>query len=262
MRLKKTCLIVAGMLVTSSLAFAQPPAGHGMGGEPFMRGTQDTATIPAAPAEPTEPHKGKVLQTINSGGYTYVELRKKAGDKVWLAVPATEIAVGSQQTFNPGMIMHNFESKTLKRTFAQIVFTELATGAKAAKDSKKVSGKSPGSTGTVSPDVKVKVKKAAGKNAYTVAELYKNKVKLNKKKIVVRGKVVKVSSNIMDKNWIHLRDGSGSHASGDFNLVVTSKSIPAEGEVVLVTGTLYKDKDFGGGYKYQVIVEDAELTVE
>ena len=262
MRLIKTCLITAGLMVTSSLAFAQPPAGHGMGGEPFMRGTNDTATIPVPAADPTEPHKGKVLQTINSGGYTYIELRKKAGDKIWLAVPATEIAIGSQQTFNPGMTMHNFESKTLKRNFDQIVFTELATVAKAGKDDKKVSGKSPGSSGTVSPDVKVKVQKATGKNAYTIAELYKNKAKLNKKKIVVRGKVVKVSSNIMNKNWIHLRDGSGSHAKGDFNLVVTSKSIPADGVEVLVKGTLYQNKDFGGGYKYEVIVEDAEFTIE
>lgn len=262
MRFIKTCFITAALMVTSSLAFAQPPAGHGTVVEPFMRGTNDTATIPKPPPEPTEPHKGKVLQTINSGGYTYIELRKKSGDKIWLAVPAAEIAVGSQQTFNPGMVMPNFESKTLKRTFDEIVFTELAPAANAGKGGKTVSGKSPGSSGTVSPDVKVKVKKATGKNAYTISELYKNKAKLNKKKIVVRGKVVKVSSNIMNKNWVHLRDGSGSHATGDFNLVVTSKSIPADGEVVLVKGTLYKDKDFGGGYKYQVIVEDAEFTIE
>jgi hypothetical protein len=177
-------------------------------------------------------------------------------------VTAANIDVGSQQTFSPGSVMNNFESKTLKRTFDKIIFTELITSAKAGKDKKAVSGTSPGSRGTVSPDVKVKVKKAGGKNGYTIAELYKNKAKLNKKKIAVRGKIVKVSSNIMGKNWIHLRDGSGSHATGDFNLVVTSKSIPAEGEVVLVNGTLYKDKDFGGGYKYEVIIEEAEVVME
>ena len=261
MRFLRTCLIAAGMIATSSLAFAQPPAGHGQGGEPFMRGTNDNATIPTPPPQPTESHKGKVLQTINSGGYTYVELRKKSGEKVWLAITAAEITVGSQQTFTPGMVMHNFESKTLKRNFDQIIFSELVAPAK-SKEKKDVSGASSGSRGTVSPDVKVKVKKATGKNAYTVAELYKNKAKLNKKKVVVRGKVVKVSSGIMGKNWIHLRDGSGSHATGDFNLVVTSKSVPAEGEVVLVNGTFYKDKDFGSGYKYDAIVEEAEFKIE
>jgi len=261
MRFMKTCLIAAGMIAVSSLAFAMPSGGHGMSGEPFIQGTNNTATIPTPPPAPTEPHVGKVLQAINAGGYTYVELRKKSGEKIWLAVTAAEIAVGSQQTFNPGMVMHNFESKTLKRNFDQIIFSELAVPAKAG-EKKDISGKSPGSRGTVSPDVKVKVAKATGKNAYTVAELYKNKAKLNKKKVVIRGKVVKVSSGIMGKNWIHLRDGSGSHAKGDFNLVVTSKTVPAEGEVVLVNGTFYKDKDFGSGYKYDVIVEDAEFTIE
>jgi len=260
MRFTATCSFVAAITLFATAALAQM-SGHGTGNEPFMRGTNDNATIPAPEAAPTEPHTGKVLQIISSAGYTYVELRKKSGEKIWLAVPAADIAVGSQQTFNPGMVMPNFESKTLKRTFDKIVFTELAAPAK-GKEKKEVSGKSPGSRGTVSPDVKVKVKKAAGKNGYTVAELYKNKAKLNKKKIAVRGKVVKVSSGIMGKNWIHLRDGSGSQASNDFNLVVTSKSIPAEGEVVLVNGTLYQNKDFGGGYKYEVIVEEAEFTIE
>lgn len=261
MRFVKICLIIAGLTVTASLAFAENPAGHSMGGEPIMRGTNDNASIPTPAPEMTEPISGKVLQTMSSGGYTYIELKKKSGEKLWLAVPAAEIPLGSQQTFNPGMVMPNFESKTLKRTFDSIIFTELVKPAK-GKETKDVSGKSPGSKGTVSPDMKVKVKKASGKNAYTVSELYKNRATLNKKKIVLRGKVVKVSSNIMGKNWIHLRDGSGSHATADFNLVVTSKSIPAEGEVVLVKGTLYKDKDFGGGYKYEVIVEDAEFTIE
>jgi len=262
MRFMKTCLIAAGMIAASSLAFAMPPAGHGMGDEPFVQGTNDAAVIPTPPPQSNEPHKGKVLQTINSGGYTYVELREKSGEKIWLAVQAAEIAVGSQQTFNPGMIMHGFESRTLKRQFDQIVFTELATATKADKADKQVSGESPGSHGTVSPDVKVKVKKATGKDAYTIAELFKKKAKLNKKRVVVRGKVVKVSSNIMGKNWVHLRDGSGSHAKGNFNLVVTSQSIPAEGEVVLATGKLYKNKDFGGGYKYEVIIEEADFVIE
>ena len=263
MRFILMCLVAAALAATTTAAFAQKPAGHGGGMEPFMRGTNDNATIPAPPPEPTEPHTGKVLQVLNGGGYTYVELREKSGKKIWLAVTAAEIPVGSTQTFSPGMIMRGFESKGLKRTFDEIYFTELVAPAKGKeKDKKELGEKSPGSRGTVSPDVKVKVKKATGKNAYTVSELFKNKAKLNKKKIVVRGKVVKVSTGIMGKNWIHLRDGSGSHATGDFNLVVTSKSVPAEGEVVLVNGTLYKDKDFGGGYKYEVIIEDAEFTIE
>jgi hypothetical protein len=262
--MKRICTLASAALLllpVLALGFGKMP-----GGEPALQTTGDTTTIapPPAPPTPTEPHKGKVVQLINSGGYTYVLLKKKGGEKIWLAVPDAKLEVGSQATFNPGMIMTNFESKTLKRNFDQIVFTEMAQPPKESKK-KEVSGKSPGSAAatTASPDLKVKVKKAAGANAYTIAELYKNKAKLNKKKVVVRGKVVKVSTNIMGKTWVHLRDGTGGHATGDFNLVVTSKlSTPAEGEVVLISGTLYKDKDFGGGYKYDLIVEDAEINVE
>jgi hypothetical protein len=265
MRFTASGTLAAVITLLASVSFAQVPAGHGAGNEPFMRGTNDTATIPApAPAkaaEPTQPHTGKVLQTINSGGYSYVELKKKSGEKIWLAVTAAEIPVGSEQTFNPGMVMRGFESKTLKRSFDEIIFTELVSPVK-GKEKKEVSGKSPGSRGTVAPDTKVKVAKATGSNGYTIAELYKNRTKLNKKKVVVRGKVVKLTGNIMGRNWIHLRDGSGSRATNDYNLVVTSKSIPADGSVVLVKGTLIKDRNFGSGYKYDVIVEDAEIIAE
>lgn len=262
MRFRATSCITATLTLIPFLAVAMPPAGHDTGTAPYMLGTQDTAKVPAVKKDPNEPHTGKVIQVINSGGYSYIQLKKKNGEKLWLAITAAEIPVGSQQTFSPGMVMPNFESKTLKRTFDEIIFTELVTKGKESKGKKEVSGKSPGSKGAATPDVKVKVKKASGKNAYTISELYKNKAKLHKKKVVVNGKVIKVSSNIMGKNWIHLRDGSGSQASGDANLVVTSKSVPAEGEIVTVTGTLFKNKDFGSGYKYDVIIEDAEFTIE
>jgi hypothetical protein len=66
----------------------------------------------------------------------------------------------------------------------------------------------------------------------------------------------------MGKNWIHLQDGSGDPRKKTHNLVVTSQAVPVIGEVVTARGTLYKNKDFGGGYKYEVIVEQAELEIQ
>jgi hypothetical protein len=105
----------------------------------------------------------------------------------------------------------------------------------------------------------VKVDKAKGADAYTVSEAYEKAEKLDKKTVVVRGKVVKVSIGIMGKNWVHLRDGSGDPGKGTNNLVVTTQDVPNVGDVVTAKGTLYKDKDFGAGYKYQVIVEEATV---
>jgi len=105
----------------------------------------------------------------------------------------------------------------------------------------------------------IKVEKAKGADAYTVSETYEKAGKLDKKTVVVRGKVVKVSKGIMGKNWVHLRDGSGDPAKGTNDLVATTQNLPKVGDVVTAKGTLYKDKDFGAGYKYQVIVEEATV---
>jgi hypothetical protein len=216
------------------------------------------ATPAASPAEKpkaAENISGKVLQTMNSGGYSYIFVETK-DQKVWVAVPQTKVRAGDTMTFKPGMEMVNFPSTSLKRTFDKIIFSEGAVETSGARKD----DVSPGASGAiVGAGGKIKVEKAEGANAYTVGELYGKSAKLHKKKVVVRGQVVKVSANIMKKNWIHIQDGSGSAKKGTNNLVVTSEDLPTVGDVVTVSGTLYKDKDFGGSYKYKVIVEDAAV---
>jgi len=106
---------------------------------------------------------------------------------------------------------------------------------------------------------RITVEKAKGADARTVSEAYEKAGKLDKKTVVVRGKVVKVSKGIMGKNWVHLRDGSGDPGKGTNNLVVTTQDSPNVGDVVTAKGTLYKDKDFGSGYKYPVIIEEGTV---
>ncbi len=65
---------------------------------------------------------------------------------------------------------------------------------------------------------------------------FKNSTKLEGKKVVVRGKVVKVAAGIMKKNWVHLQDGTGETGSND--LVLTSDDLPKVGDVVTASGTL------------------------
>lgn len=206
----------------------------------------------------TEPVKdasslsGKVIETMDSGRYTYVCLEKD-GKKIWLAVPRMTVVEGMNMSFKPGIEMVNFESKTLNRKFDKIIFSE---GPIMGSEMKSM-----GSKGSVIiPTEKIEVEKASGPNAYTIGEIYKNKDSLDKQKIVVRGKVVKVSADIMGKNWIHLQDGSGNPKNGSHDLVVTSQDLPSVGDIVTISGILYKDKDFGHGYKYDVIIEDASIT--
>ena len=226
--------------------------------------TSDKAPVPAAaPVKAAQPVlAGKVLETMDSGGYTYVYLQKKDGEKVWVAAAATPVKVGSQMSFKGGAEMSNFESKSLKRTFDKIIFADAAVTDTPAKDATTFKGKSASGgskAAAADKDAKISVPKASGANAYTVKDIFANSAKLDKKKVVIKGKVVKVSSGIMGKNWIHIQDGTGAESKKNHNLVCTSQDMADVDDVVTVSGVLAKDKDFGGGYKYTAIVEDSSI---
>jgi hypothetical protein len=207
---------------------------------------------------------GKVVETMNSGGYTYVCL-EKAGRKTWVAVPEMKVAVGSTLSFQPGAVMPTFTSKTLNRTFENIVFSPgPATGGSALPPGHPSLGAALGSAGGGAPAAKkqeaIKVAKAEGANAYTVTEVHAKRSALDKKTVSVRGKVVKINKGIMDRNWIHIQDGTGDQKKGTHNLVATSQEAAEVGDIVTVTGVVAKDRDFGGGYTYSVILENAKIA--
>lgn len=252
---KQIILSIALCSLVAIPAFASPDA------------TKPAAAKSASPAESVKseaPLTGKVLQTMNAGGYTYIYLEQKSGKKSWIAVTETPVKVGASMSFKPGMEMKNFESKALKRTFESIIFSEaVISGAVPEKVANKidVQGKSVGSQGAVTSKTgKISVTKATGAGATTVEGAFKNSAKLNNKNIVVKGKVVKVSVGIMGKNWLHIQDGTGSEKKKTHNLVCTSSQMADVGDVVTISGKLKKDKDFGAGYKYTVIIEDAKIS--
>lgn len=199
---------------------------------------------------------GKIAETMDSGGYTYLNIENN-GTKTWVAVPAMQVTVGQEISVARGVPMTNFTSKSLDRTFDTIFFSTGPVNGQAA-----ASTETPAGTGKEKeePASAIKVDKASGPDAYTVAELYEKSGSLDKNSITLKGQVVKVSASIMGKNWIHIEDGSGDAASGNNKIIVTSQDLPSVGDVVTAKGTLYKDKDFGSGYKYAVIVEEGTIS--
>ncbi len=222
----------------------------------YMKEKQEA---PAPAHEEMSSLSGKVVETMDGGGYTYLCIEKD-GKKTWAAVLEMKVTVGQEIALQPGYEMVNFTSKTLNRTFDKIIFSTGPASQEWAGDVKSFHGKAMGSKETAAaPGEKIQVEKASGSDAYTVAELYEKKTELDKKNVTVRGKVVKVSSGIMGRNWLHIQDGSGNQKDGTNDLVVTSKELAAVGDTVTASGTLYKDKDFGSGYRYDVIVEQASI---
>jgi hypothetical protein len=105
----------------------------------------------------------------------------------------------------------------------------------------------------------VRVAKATGADARTVEEVIKQRAALKDKPVVVHGKVVKFNGGIMGKNWVHLRDGTGSAADGSNDVLVTTQDVAKVGDVVTVRGMVRTEKDFGSGYSYAVLIEDATV---
>jgi hypothetical protein len=103
---------------------------------------------------------------------------------------------------------------------------------------------------------------AKAEGGKTVAEVFAEKDALAGQKVVVRGKVVKTNAGIMNKDWVHVRDGSGTDGTNDLTVTTTMNPLPKIGDTVLVTGTAVANKDFGMGYQYPVLVEDAEVKIE
>jgi hypothetical protein len=94
----------------------------------------------------------------------------------------------------------------------------------------------------------------------TVGELYEERAALEGKQVTVQGEVVKVNTGIMQRNFIHIQDGSGDALHETNNLVITTQDNAAVGDKVKVTGTVVVDHDFGFGYHYPLLVEQATVT--
>ena len=231
----------------------------------------------AAPADPGP--SGRVAERIDASQYTYLRLETSAGE-VWAAVPKSRVKVGAQATILNAMWMTDFKSTTLSRTFPRIAFGTLegeSPEANTAEASPQpAAGRSPGmfaleaaqssqapARRALAPAVEpseIKLPKVSARDGRTIAEVYAQRAALKDQRIQVRGKVVKAVDGVMGKSWLHLHDGTGSGASAD--LAVASDTSARVGEVVVVTGTVHLDRDLGAGYRYEVLVEDAELKRE
>ena len=261
--------------------------------------TKQVAPQAAAPqakaAEVTTiPHTGTVLETMDAAGYTYAKI--KEGDNVyWIAGPKTSVSVGNTISFTEQMVMQDFTSKTLNRTFDYLVFantivpadahtaatqktaaTPVAAAAAlpASKEahncedcgSKDASQKKPQATQQVvaphgdmaaaATTEIINIEKLP--DGFTIEELYAQKSDLNGTVVSFNAKVVKVSKNIMGKDWIHLQDGS---TANDITATGLNTTVNV-GDTVTAKGTLKTDVDFGYGYFFPVIMEESTFSIQ
>lgn len=165
-----------------------------------------------------------VQEVIQGSSYTYLNVLED-GVKKWIAVPTIEAKTGDSCFYKRDQEVMNYESKELGRKFDSMLFLGFMTKVKSLDD------------------------------FISIEELYKNKKQYSGKKIKVKGKITKYSGVIMGENWLHLEDGT--RFEGDNDLTITCQENVTEGDVVIFEGVISVNKNFGSGYFYKVIMEDA-----
>lgn len=212
--------------------------------------TESTQTSPASP-DNTESHKVKVDEVLQTKKYTYLRVTEGTSN-YWIAISKAEVAIGDMCIYTGGLKMHGFKSTELDRIFEELLLVSNISragdnGVKSLFESMVDKEKEP------TPTSNQKIKEVKG--AIKISDLLANPKKYEGKEIIVTGRCTKINHQIMGRNWIHIEDGSGKNQE----LTITTQDVLQLGEVGVFEGTISLDKDFGAGYRYEIIMENAKL---
>ncbi len=198
---------------------------------------------------PEGTHTVKIVDFINVPNYTYLQV-KENGNEYWIAAPQTKVEKGETIYYSNGMEMKNFHSNTLNKTFDVIYFVQNISTNPSELNLESAHQQVINST-------RDKISVEPVKGGKTVAQIFKDKQSLAGKTVKIRGKVTKYNPNIMGRNWIHIQDGTESN--GNFDLLITSEDETAVGKTIVAEGKVAINKDFGAGYSYPVMIENAKI---
>jgi hypothetical protein len=221
------------------------------------------------PHETNDPHAPKAatedfhVVTVNEVLYTsnYVYLNVNEGpEQYWVATNKIEVNTGETYMYKGGLVKINFKSKELDREFDKVYFVNKIVG-KNGHLPNELPTETAKQEKSASKDNTVK-KSGVSKNDITplkgsikIAEIVANPSKYEGKKVQITAKCVKLNQNIMNRNWMHMQDGSAN----DFDMIVTADKFVPVGFIVTMTATVALNQDFGAGYTYEIILEDGEV---
>lgn len=205
-----------------------------------------------SPEQPnSEAHEVKVEEVLNTEKYSYLKVVEK-GEEYWIAISKTEVEVGDIYFYRGGLMKKNFFSREFNRVFETVYLVSNFWKKNSETKMKEMAKSIP--SGHSLPDLKLeKIKPAEG--AISLQELFSNKPMYDDTTVKITGKIVKVNPKIMNRNWVHIQDGSGE----GLDLTITTQEEVPLGAVVSLEGNIALEKDFGAGYRYEIIMEDAVL---
>jgi len=182
-----------------------------------------------------ESYQVKAIEVLQTSKYSYLKVEGEGdglsvGEPYWIATLKNDFITGEEYVYTGRLFMEDFESKEFGRVFDQIYLVSFIEKA----------NKTAPVTATV-------------EGVLSLADIVSNAARFTGKKVKVQGEVVKVNDAIMDRNWIHLADGSAD----DYDFVITSEESVSVGQAVAFEGLISTNRDFGAGYKYELLMEDA-----
>ncbi len=198
-------------------------------------------------------HKVMVKEKTDAPPYSYLKVEEN-GKEYWMAVNQMNVKPGDYVYYSSAMTMQNFHSKTLNKTFKEILFVQ---DAKTVPFNASEKSTIAAAHSSIAKETKENVKITPLKDGVTIKEIYAKKNELAGKVVKVKGKVVKFNPNIMGRNWIHIQDGTDYN--GKFDLLITSQDNVKVGDVIVAQGKVVTDKDFGAGYVYEVLLENGKV---
>lgn len=204
-------------------------------------------------ASKTTVHKIVVDEFIDGGTYAYLNVTEN-NKSYWMAIPNMNVNIGDTYYYNGGMAMKDFKSEQLNKVFDEIIFVEGIRTSEQLMAKPSNDGHNHAAPKPVVDEV-IQIEKATG--GTSLNELLSNKKSFLGKEVILKGKVIKVNNGIMDRNWVHIADGT--QFEDKKSVTITTQETVAVGDVVTFKGVITLDKDFGYGYVYDILLEEGAL---
>jgi hypothetical protein len=229
-----TCLVLSACNTRPKVIEGEPVAGQP------PNPVQQVMPSEGVQLDTTTEHLVEVKEFQHSDKYSYLHVQEHQ-DSFWIIIPKRAVAVGEKYAYRGGLLTKHFHNQQSDQVFetvylvAEVMLVD-DEGSSNALTSSKSSSANDQEIGTVK-----------------LAELYGNPHKFEGKKVKVQGTCTKVNNMILNRNWIHIEDDSGD----DLNLTITTNENISVGSEVYMEGTVALNKDFGSGYRYDIILEEA-----
>ncbi|NNE26728.1 MAG: hypothetical protein HKN09_07780, partial [Saprospiraceae bacterium] len=188
-----------------------------------------------------------VVQKLPTEKYVYLEVVEQS-DTFWIATRKQDVDINGIYFYREGLLKTRFESKEFNRIFDTIYLVS------------NIVPSNHGNTGTQEQVIKTDAPSQAPvtnrvkEGSILIKDLLEQQEELEGEVVQLTGMCTKVNPNIMGRNWVHLKDGSAD----DFDLVITTNQRVMEGETLTMQGVVVLNKDFGAGYRYNLILEEGK----